>query len=204
MQPSKESLDILRKVSEKIETWHHHHHILYDIAREYPDNSRLVYCEIGCYDGASAAMMIHRHKTKVISIDSNAIFSKERVIDNVQKYNTWGNEFHYLIGNSRDDQTRDLLKQVTDKIDILFIDGGHAYIDALLDFIEYQEYVSPGGWIVFDDYADHACPGVKKAVDYIVRVLSGWQIIGTLKNDLGARGGIPDNRGNCFIIRKGA
>jgi predicted O-methyltransferase YrrM len=201
MQPSQESLDILRKVSEKIETWHHHHHILYDIAREYPENSRLVYCEIGCYDGASAAMMIHRPKTKVVSIDSNAFFPKERVINNVQKYNTWGNEFHYLIGNSRDDRTRDLLKQVTDKIDILFIDGSHAYIDALLDFIEYQEFVD--GYIVFDDYSDDTVPGVRKAVDNIVKVLSGWEIIGTFKNTLGARGVFRDDKGNCFVIRKG-
>lgn len=202
MQPTQESLDILRKVSETIETWHHHHHILYDIACEYPADYQVIYCEIGAYDGASAAMMIHRPNTKVISIDSNNFFPKERVINNVQKYNSHKNEYHYLIGNSRDDKTKKMLQNTTNKIDILFIDGGHEYQDALMDFIEYQEFVT--GYIVFDDYGDDNFPGVRKAVDNIVKVLSGWQIIGTLKNDLGARGGFTDNRGNCFVIRRGA
>lgn len=91
MQPTQKSLDILRKVSETIETWHHHHHILYDIACEYP--------------------------------------------------------------------------------------------------ADYQ--------------SDDTVPGVRKAVDNIVKVLSGWEIIGTFKNTLGARGVFRDDKGNCFVIRKG-
>jgi hypothetical protein len=66
----------------------------------------------------------------------------------------------------------------------------------------YSNLVNQGGYIVFDDYNDSMySPSVKLAVDDIVKKLNGYDIIGTVPNEFGAR---PENLkdGNCFIIKK--
>ncbi|MDE1193805.1 MAG: class I SAM-dependent methyltransferase [Pseudomonas sp.] len=41
------------------------------------------------------------------------------------------------------------------KVALLHIDGGHAGRNVLLDFLLYSPSVVPGGFIVFDDYGDY-------------------------------------------------
>ena len=69
LTPTQESLDLLRSISDTVHTWHHCHHILLDIANQnYPVGQEIVYCEIGCYDGASSCLMLQRPNTKVIAL----------------------------------------------------------------------------------------------------------------------------------------
>jgi cephalosporin hydroxylase len=199
------SLNLTREISDKIEdqTFHHHYHILYDVANSYPEDYRLTYVEIGCFAGGSACLMLQRPNTQVISIDLGSPIPPETVYNNVKKLNKFNNQYDYLKGNSQTYEMVDNLKKIISEIDILFIDGDHSYQGAMNDFLLYEGLVKSGGYIVFDDYNDSQhSPEVKIAVDDIVSAITGtYDIIGTLPNTFGAR---PNTmlEGNDFIIRK--
>lgn len=202
---TKKSLDIVEYISSEIDnkTFHHHYHILYDIAQTFHHTVSLNYVEIGCYAGGSACLMLQRPNTNVISIDLGYPISQETVYSNVTKLNKHNNRYLYLQRNSQLQETVDKLTDEIDAIDILFIDGDHSYNGVINDFNLYEPLVAPVGFIVFDDYNDHIhSPQVKSAVDNIVTNLnSSYVIMGTLDNLYGAR---PSEllSGNCFIIQK--
>jgi predicted O-methyltransferase YrrM len=182
---------------------HHHYHILYDIASTYPENQLITYVEIGCYAGGSACLMLQRPNTNVISIDLGNPIHESVVHANVLKLNKYNNSYNYLKGNSQTHEMVDRLKELTNEIDILFIDGDHSFQGVINDFILYENLVKNGGYIVFDDYNDaQYSPAVKPAVDSLIPSIElSYNIIGTLPNTFGAR---PDTliEGNDFIIQK--
>lgn len=204
MKHTKESLDLTRSISDSInnQTMHHHYHILYDIANTYPKDTNITYVEIGCYAGGSACLMLQRPNTKVISIDLGQPISKETVYSNVKNLNRFNNPYNYLEGDSQTHEMVSRLKELTNEVDILFIDGDHSYQAVINDFMLYEGLVKSGGYVVFDDYRDYDCPGTKIAVDEIVEaVKERYTNIGTLPNIFGAR---PDilTEGNDYIIQK--
>ena len=204
MKHTQESLDITRYISDNInnQTMHHHYHILYDIANTYPKDTNITYVEIGCYAGGSACLVLQRPNTNVISIDLGHPIPEETVHSNVEKLNKFNNSYNYLKGNSQTYEMVDRLKELTNEIDILFIDGDHSYQAVINDFMLYEGLVKNGGYIVFDDYRDEGCPGTKQAVDEIIKSAKERYInVGTLPNIFGAR---PDTllEGNDFIIQK--
>lgn len=201
--PTQKSLDLVDNISTEVNTFHHHYHILHDIANMFVGD--INYLEIGCYAGGSSCLMVQREKTNVFAIDIGSPISKEVVTYNVNKYNVLNNKFNYIQGNSQSIKTIESLKTLLngDKIHILFIDGGHKYIDVINDFSLYENMVEIGGYIIFDDYNDHEfSPEVKPAVDYLVNNrLNNYTIIGTIKNYLKASPKELED-GNCFIIVK--
>ena len=204
MKYTQKSLDITRYISDSInnQTMHHHYHILHDIASSYPEHQTVTYVEVGCYAGGSACLMLQRPNTNVISIDLGHPIHESVVHANVLKLNKHNNSYNYLKGNSQTYEMVDRLKELTNEIDILFIDGDHSYQAVINDFMLYEGLVKSGGYIVFDDYRDEGCPGTKEAVDEIVESVNGrYTSIGTLPNIYGAR---PDTliEGNDFIIQK--
>lgn len=204
MKPTKESLILTQGISDKInnQTFHHHYHVLYDIAKSFSADHKLVYLEIGCYAGGSACLMLLRPNTTVISIDLGKPINPTIVKSNVAKINKLNNPYTYIQGNSQIIETRDKLVQLIDNIDILFIDGDHSYNGIMRDFNMYSSLVNIGGYIVFDDYNDYVySPAVKLAVDDIIKNLVGYEIIGTLPNEFGARPAHLKD-GNCFIMKK--
>jgi predicted O-methyltransferase YrrM len=201
---SNESLTLTKYVSDNInnQTMHHHYHILYDVASTYNKTNNITYVEIGCYAGGSACLMLQRPNTKVISIDLGEPIKEEIVHSNVKKLNKYNNTYHYLKGNSQTLNMVSKLKELTDEIDILFIDGDHSYQGVMNDYSLYEGLVKKGGYIIFDDYRDEGCPGTRKAVDEIVLSFKEkYNNIGTLPNIYGAR---PDSltEGNDYIIQK--
>lgn len=199
--PSQKSLDLTRKISETIngQTFHHHFHVLYDIAMLYEPNQKLEYLEIGCFAGASACLMVQRPNTSITSIDLGWPISPSIAQANISVFNSSHNAVRYLQGNSNDPS---IVSQANDRqYDIIFVDGDHSYHGVWQDFMSYQNMLKPGGYIVFDDYNDHEhSPEVRSAVDHIVNQLrQDFEIIGTLPNHLKAR---PDtlNQSNCFIL----
>lgn len=203
--PSKNSLDLLEHISDNLDgkTFHHHYHVLLDIANSYSLTEKLVYLEIGAYAGGSACLMVQRPNTKVISIDLGWPIEPQTVIKNVAKFNKHKNEYTYIQGNSTSFEIVERLKEIN--VDILFIDGDHSYVGVWNDFINFSKLVKPGGYIIFDDYNDKLkSPMVKSAVDHIVNQLrDDYNIIGTLKNVYNARGFTnEENDGNCYIIQK--
>lgn len=205
MKITKQSLILTQKISDEIknQTFHHHYHILYDIASLFPNDKELNYVEIGCYAGGSACLLLQRPKTNVTSIDLGNPIDKSIVINNVNRLNKLSNKFIYLKGNSQTEEMVNNLKSVTPNIDILFIDGDHSYKGVINDFNLYSNLVNSGGYIIFDDYLDFKhSPNVKRAVDFLVKELKDkYEIIGTLDNTFGAR---PTslNKNNTFILKK--
>ena len=205
IQFTKYSLELIEIISNQInnQTFHHHYHILYDIANSYADDYKLNYVEIGCYAGGSACLMLQRKNTNVFSIDLGNPINPEIVKQNINKLNKHNNNYFYIKGSSHDLETLNTLIKYIDEIDVLFIDGDHFYDGVILDFEMYSKLVKNGGYIIFDDYNDYQySPQVKPAVDNIVSNLkNSYNIIGTVKNTLGAR---PAEfiDGNCFIIQK--
>ena len=200
------SAELVNKISKRVPTFHHHYHILMDIADTYFFNNNMIYAEIGAYSGGSASLMVSRPKTKVISIDIGDPISPEIAINNVNYYNFNNNFYKYIHGNSKEYSTVNELAEVLngEKIDILFIDGDHFYNAVVSDFYEYKHLVNSNGFIVFDDYQDHIySPDVKPAVDMIVSNLSenDYEIIGSLKNTCNAYPSEIEYN-NCFVIRK--
>jgi predicted O-methyltransferase YrrM len=202
---TKYSLELIENISNQInnQTFHHHYHILYDIANSYLDDYKLNYVEIGCYAGGSACLMLQRENTNVFSIDLGNPINPEIVKQNVNKLNKHNNNYYYIKGSSHDLEILNKLIEYTDEIDILFIDGDHSYNGVILDFEMYSKLVKSGGYIIFDDYNDYQySPQVKPAVDNIVSNLkNSYNIIGTVKNTLGARPAELID-GNCFIMQK--
>lgn len=205
MKYTKESLLLTQKISDEIDnkTFHHHYHILFDIANSYEEAKNLSYVEIGCYAGGSACLMLQRLNTNVISIDLGIPIPQKTVEDNVKKLNKLNNNFTYIKGNSQDKFTLSKLKSIVKSIDILFIDGDHSFNGVITDFLNYSDLVVPGGYIIFDDYNDSKySPQVKPAVDSLLNDISlKYEIIGTINNTLNARP-IEMIDGNCFIIKK--
>lgn len=202
---SQNSLNEVIKISNEInkQTFHHHYHILYDIATTYQSDYKLNYVEIGCYAGGSACLMLQRKNTSVFSIDLGNPIHPSIVSENVNKLNKHNNNYNYIQGSSHDLSVFNKLSEYLTEIDILFIDGDHSFGGVIEDFKMYSKLVKTGGYIIFDDYNDYQhSPAVKPAVDSIVSNLkNSYNIIGTIKNTLEAR---PAEliEGNCFIIQK--
>ena len=209
IQPTEKSLKMVQEISSKgIPTFHHHYFVLMDIANTFK-KKKITYVEIGAYAGASAALMLSRPKTNVVSIDTAEVFTKGQVVQNIKSLGLKTENYTYIEGDSKDDSTRLLLEYNLNEvfkvggIDILFIDGDHTRQGVFFDFINYKDFVNSGGFIVFDDYNDHIhSPEVKGAVDNIVDGFrESFAIIGCYPNNVGA---YPESlkESNCFIIQK--
>lgn len=184
-----ESLFKIREISDKMEnkTFHFHTHILYDI-RTSLGEKEINYLEIGAYAGGSASLISsHHYKTNCYSIDLGVPISDEVVELNVNKFKNKDNYFKYFKGNSQDLSVVNKIKEEVKYIDILFIDGDHTRNGVFLDFNNYQNLVTSGGYICFDDYLDKEfSPEVRGAVDDIVNNMDKTKFIdiGILKYPL--------------------
>jgi predicted O-methyltransferase YrrM len=63
---------------------------------------------------------------------------------------------HLLRADSHDPATLDRVRAITDKLDVLFIDGDHSYEGVKRDFEMYSPLVRRGGLIAFHDIVEHA------------------------------------------------
>lgn len=211
LKPTQKSLDMVAQIATNVATFHHHYHILFDIAETFKDK-KINYVEIGAYAGGSSCLMLQRLNTTVISIDLGEPIPKGVVFENVINYKNNNNYYKYIQGNSQIIETKNEVIEALsnsrvlgygNKIDLLFIDGDHSLNGVLNDFNMYSDLVAIGGYIVFDDYYDNVhSPDVKIALDgTILPSLVDYEIIGTLENTLGA---YPSElkEGNCFIIKR--
>ena len=216
MEPAEKSLMVLREVNDRIPErhFHEHAHILYDIRTLLGPDIK-TYVEIGSYVGSSACLLLsHPFPTRIICIDP-CVLNKEHYLGAEEQYETLAknlsenqvnknSNFEIFKGQSCDKLILDKLRNV--KIDLLFIDG-HGYQQLLDDFNNYASLVSPGGYIVFDDYLDDDySPEVRTAVNKIVDEIDKnlFQIIGTPVNK---HNSIPTSPSrfvflNEFIIRR--
>lgn len=200
-KPSMDSLVLLQAISERVSTFHHHAHILYDIAKTFPDDKELRYLEIGCYAGATSCLMLQRPKTSVFALDLGWPVDMNIALRSMEDWNIHKNSFQYIKGNSHDPEIVNLVFAEVGCADILFIDGDHSFDGVSMDHHYYRDLVPHGGYIVFDDYSDPESPEVHKAVDFFTKFNSDYEIIGTLENVLGAYPATLTT-GNCFVVYK--
>lgn len=197
-----DSLNKLKDISKNMDgkTFHFYTHVLYDI-RTHLGESEKTYLEIGSFAGGSVSLVSsHPYPTKCYSIDLGHPIPREVVENNVSKFKNKKSTFKYFEGNSRDEN---IINQISDEFDILFIDGDHSYDGAMNDFKVYSKMVKKGGYIIFDDYNDYIhSPEVKPAVDYIINNFSDeYLMMGTAKPDFTV-GDIDNLGGNCYILKK--
>ena len=89
-------------------------------------------------------------------------YSKEAVEDLLKKFK---NNISLIKGNSNI-----VLKKIDmSKIDYVFLDGGHDYETVKNDLNCCSEVINNGGTILCDDYNLSYAPGVKKAIDELVK-----------------------------------
>ena len=77
-----------------------------------------------------------------------------------------GAKWTVVIGDSQK-----VYVELEDEIDLLYVDGDHTYEYALGDFLRFEPYVRPGGYILVDDYPSFM--GVVEAVAELER--RGWK-----------------------------
>ncbi|MDH6296602.1 class I SAM-dependent methyltransferase [Agrobacterium fabrum] len=137
--------------------------------------------EIGVWKGKSLAFMqkLSSPSTNIIGIDPFALPGQEEEVS----------YFHnaifpncLLIKNYSQNAIEQTLK-ISKAIKLLHIDGGHDSENVWADFLLYERFVIPGGYIVFDDYTDVAhSPEVGPAVDNIrgAGLFKNYDVIGQL------------------------
>jgi predicted O-methyltransferase YrrM len=192
----------------ELSSMHLHYHFIWDLISEM-DRDHVTYLEIGSYAGGSASLVSsHFKKTRCFSVDLGCGEYINHTIPNVEKFRNADSSYHLILGDSHSSETvKETRERIGGFVDILFIDGDHSYNGALNDFINYSPMVSPGGYVIFDDYLDWAySPEVKHAVDHIVNNIIGnsYEIIGSPEDEFKARVSysLPGGKNNCFVIRK--
>lgn len=206
--PTMFSLELVRKISQNIPTFHHHYHILFDIASSFESIKKVRYLEIGCYGGASAALVASRPNTHVISVDVGRPIPMEYAVESVNAHKHNSSTFKYILGNSCDPQTMYDVHIANDshQFDVLFIDGDHSRQAVITDYLLYSPLLGCGGFLIFDDYRDaESSPQVRMAVDELIsRYHDCWEIFGTIPNVFNAhpQGHAGLAEGNCFVVRK--
>ncbi|NSZ76577.1 class I SAM-dependent methyltransferase [Agrobacterium tumefaciens] len=137
--------------------------------------------EIGVWKGKSLAFMqrLSSPTTNVIGIDPFALPGQE---DEVAYFHSAIFPGCFLIKNYSQNAIEQTL-QISKSIKLLHIDGGHNSENVWADFLLYERFVIPGGYIVFDDYTDVAhSPEVGPAVDNIrnAGLFKKYDVIGQL------------------------
>lgn len=150
--------------------------------------------EIGVWKGKSLAFMqrLIQAPTKVIGIDPCELEGQKSELHYFHL--TIFPESTLLISYSQ--LAIEKVLQISKQFKLLHIDGGHASENIWMDFLMYERFVVPGGYIVFDDYTDSEyCPEVGPTIDRM-------RNMGIFKNyhNLGS---IP-NYENCYLLLKKA
>jgi predicted O-methyltransferase YrrM len=133
---------------------------LLGLARSLPEQSHAV--NIGGGEGISAAAILegaellgHFHLFSVDLVDCEA----ERELVKHLKLDD-PNRFEQVIMDSKD-----FAKEWTkDNLQLVFVDGSHAYEPALYDMTVWGELLEPGGLLIAHDYRDPRQKQVTKAV----------------------------------------
>ena len=168
--------------------------LLEEVRKEKPN----IFLEIGVFHGVTARNICellyqtHKNDFKYIGLDlfAETEENKNEVIPNntfnnplkriyfkyIKKQNPYSLEavkdllkkfeknIHLIQGNSNK-----VLKKIDmNKIDYVFLDGGHEYNTVKNDLDNCIEVIKKGGTVLCDDYNLGSAPGVKKAIDEFV------------------------------------
>lgn len=203
------SVDIVGRITKTMQgnTFHHHYHMLYDLRTILGNDRKAVYVEIGVFNGGSLSLMMsHPYETDLYGVD-NFIFKgqKERVEQNISKFNEHKHMVSLIVGSSQDETTKFKTGLKSDSVDILFIDGAHDKNRAARDFLLWSPLVKKGGFIVFDDYTDFKGIPVKPAVDLLENyhnAFRNYECIGSYPNFLNVYSSYFIPMSNEYILKR--
>jgi predicted O-methyltransferase YrrM len=117
--------------------------------------------EIGTFQGGTLCILtrLSAPSATIISIDlPGGQFGGGQSKVRSMLYHTFRKSFqsmHLIRGDSHSEEVAARVKQITQSLDVLFIDGDHNYDGVKLDFLLYSPLVRPGGIIAFHDIAEH-------------------------------------------------
>lgn len=153
------------------------------------------YLEIGVHNGASMSYVVSNNKPiQCYGIDlfddttgyykTNDKISLLRTTSNINKNNKCS-EINLIKGNSFSDETvKELESALSEKVDLLFIDGDHSYEGVKNDFLKYSKFVKSNGLIILDDFdLTYIYPGIMKFVYEHIRDNPNYKILGIYENN---------------------
>lgn len=117
--------------------------------------------EIGTFQGGTLCMFarLSAPRATIISIDlPGGKFGGGQTQLRSLLYHMFGKVFqcmHLIRGDSHSKEVSAKVKNISHCLDILFIDGDHAYEGVKHDFLSYSPLVRSGGIIAFHDIAEH-------------------------------------------------
>lgn len=160
-------------------------HILFDLKESMKEFCK-TYLEIGTLHGGSISVLCHsKYNTHFIGVDDFNYYKrlfdgktevkKQNAINNIKKFNKKKYKVDLLEGNSHDIKILNKVKSLSNKIQLLLIDGDHTKKGVKKDFKMYSPLVESGGYIFFDDYSHSAWPGIEKAINEID--FTDWNVI---------------------------
>ena len=147
--------------------------------------------EIGVWKGKSLAYMqrLSPPNTKIVGVDPCELAGQLQ--DLTYFHNKLFNTAEIIVQFS--EKAVHQVSSVSKKFKLIHIDGGHMYHNVWMDFLLYERFLVPGGYIVFDDYNDTKySPEVGLAVNELHRkgFFDKYTVIGS----------IPEFK-NSFIIK---
>jgi predicted O-methyltransferase YrrM len=117
--------------------------------------------EIGTFQGGTVCVLarLSAPRATIISIDlPGGKFGGGQSKLRSLLYHTFGKSFqrmHLIRGDSHSEEVAARVSQITQSLDVLFIDGDHTYEGVRHDFVSYSPLVRPGGIVAFHDIAEH-------------------------------------------------
>jgi hypothetical protein len=137
--------------------------------------------EIGVWKGKSLALMrrLAQAPSRVIGIDPCELQGQAEELSYF--HNALFPDCILIRGHSQ--LAVGALLGLTSKIKLLHIDGGHLAFNVWMDFLIYDHFVVPGGYVVFDDYADAKfSPEVGPTIDRMneLGVFKNYHVIGSV------------------------
>ena len=135
--------------------------------------------EIGVWKGKSLALMdrLSSNETKIIGVDPCELPGQLPELKYYQEQLFQSAE----IITDYSEKAISAVSDISQKFKIIHIDGGHSYHNVWMDFLLYERFLVPGGYIVFDDYNDlEFSPEVNPAVNDLQRkgFFERYKIIG--------------------------
>ncbi|HRH80462.1 MAG TPA: class I SAM-dependent methyltransferase [Thiobacillaceae bacterium] len=112
--------------------------------------------EIGTASGGTALIWSHLAAERVITCDLKDMAYQTPLFTRFPPPGS-GCEVTLLSGNSHDPGFKARVARELDgaKVDFLFIDGDHTEEGVTADYLDYKEFVRPGGLIAFHDIVEH-------------------------------------------------
>lgn len=169
---------IVSETLENIFTWTEPHVLRYlcDQAR----NAEVI-VESGCYMGATAWAMLSSapDRAHLWTIDKFMVAGTEFVTrHNLQKFIVAG-QAEIIVGDS--ERGAEMLQHMKSKVDLIFIDDGHATEDVMRDIRCLKPLLKPGGVMLGHDFEvphnDVALGVIKSGIPYDVPVPRLWRHI---------------------------